>query len=157
MRTPVHLEGIYKLFARLANHSDASRRNYTVRVHLNAINNLPLIVSCDQLADAFRNFECVLGGNHTIWRRDSRSWRSTDEERRALDLVKRIVKSQRNPLMSSGISHVDRRTPPHKQGLSWRNRHNLEPTPWKRLRVVLSGLYYLLVQCTFRKGCHAVQ
>lgn len=33
-------------YGRLANHPDASYRNYTARVHLNAINNTPLIVSC---------------------------------------------------------------------------------------------------------------
>lgn len=39
----IRIEG--GLYRWVANHSDASYRNYTARVHLNAINNTPLIVS----------------------------------------------------------------------------------------------------------------
>ena len=44
---------------KLANHPDASYRNYTARVHLNAINNAPLIVPC-HLASTFSSSLCPL-------------------------------------------------------------------------------------------------
>lgn len=95
---------------RLENHPDASYRNYTARVHLNAINNTPLIVPC-HLASTFFSSLCP----RRVCERDARCVADGPREL-GLQLFSRATSQLSNPgpCLSGSLllsSSSDRRRP----------------------------------------------